>query len=115
MARPTLNSSVKFKALVRRLQLPRPYVRGLLEVMWDCCHECGNPVLGTPDNVEAAAEWPGEPGVLFQALREGRWLDERPGDTWEVHDYWTHAPGYASARCRKEAERQKERHCEFCG
>ncbi len=76
MARLTLERSVKFKALVRRLGLPRPYVRGLLETMWDVAHECGNASLGPAEDVEAAAEWPGEAGAWFAAMKEGRWIDE---------------------------------------
>src|ERR1700692_4476034 len=90
MARPSLDRNVKFKALVRRLGIPRPYVLGLLEVMWATAHECGNPVLGSPKEVEAACEWPGEPLVLFDALRCGRWIDEGPNGAWIVHDYWDH-------------------------
>jgi replicative DNA helicase len=105
MARPTLDKSPKFKALVRRLGLPRPYVRGLLEVMWDVCHEVGNPRLGSPEEVEAAAEWPGEPGVFFAALRDGRWIDELPDGAWEVHDYYDHAPEYVIRRGQRAVAR----------
>lgn len=76
MARPTLDRNPKFKLLCRVLGLPRPYVRGLLELMWDTAHDSGNPVLGAPAQVEAAAEWPGDPGVLFRALRDCRFIDQ---------------------------------------
>jgi len=115
MARPSLDRNVKFKSLIRRLDLPRPYVRGLLETLWDVANECGNPVIGTPEDIEAAAEWPGEPGVWFNALREGRWIDEREvAGRWEIHDYWDHAPEYVLGRARKEAERHRERVCREC-
>lgn len=107
MARPCLDRNVKFKLLVRRLALPRPYVRGLLETMWDVAHECGNPVLGTPEDVEIAAEWPGEPGAFFAALRTVGLVDELPDGRWEIHDYWDHAPKYVKDRLYQEAKRKR--------
>jgi hypothetical protein len=108
-------ANVKFKLLCRKLGLPRPYVRGLLEVLWDVAHESGNPVLGDDDAVEAAAEWPGERGVLFAALRECRLIDQREDGAWEIHDYWHHAPDYVKGRTEREAERQKDKTCAHCG
>ena len=115
MARPGLMSNVKFKVLCRVLGLPRPYVRGLLEVLWDVAHESGNPVLGGEEGVEAAAEWPGEKGAFFSALRGGRWIDQREDGQWEIHDYWHHAPSYAANRLGMEEERRKGKACKWCG
>lgn len=115
MARPSLERNVKFKTLVQALGLPKPYVRGLLETLWDVANECGNPVLGSPRQVEAAAEWPGPSGKLFAALRDLRLIDKRHDGSWEIHDYWDHAPEYVLGRSRREAERKKERVCEGCG
>lgn len=115
MARPGLMTNVKFKLLARLLGLPRPNVRGLLEVLWDVAHESGNPVLGGADAVEAAAEWPGEAGKLFAALRDCRLIDQRDDGAWEIHDYWHHAPEYVKARTGREAERRKDKTCEGCG
>jgi hypothetical protein len=106
MARPSLQNNVKFKALVRRLSLPRPYVRGLLDTMWDVANESGNPVLGAPDDVEAAAEWPGTTGELFSALLDLRLVDELPDGRWVIHDYWDHAPKYVKNRVSLEAKRK---------
>jgi hypothetical protein len=106
MARLTLERNVKFKSLVKRLRLPRPYVRGLLETMWDCAHECGKPVLGTSEEVEDSAEWPGKKGVLFEALRDGRWIDQSGDGQWQIHDYWDHAPEYVKDRQRAEERRR---------
>jgi hypothetical protein len=101
--------NVKVKLLVQLLKLPRPYVRGLLETLWDVAHASGNPVLGSADAVEAAAEWPGDRGALFAALRECRLIDERPDESWEIHDYWHHAPEYVKGRLRKEQQRLRQR------
>jgi hypothetical protein len=109
VARPSLERNVKFKSAVRRLNVPKPYVRGLLETMWDVANECGNPVLGTADDVEAAAEWPGESGKLFEVLRDLKLIDDRRDGTWEIHDYWDHAPEYVKGRYRKEMQRKRAR------
>lgn len=106
MARPSLQNNVKFKALVRRLNLPRPYVRGLLDTMWDVANESGNPVLGAADDVEAAAEWPGKSGSLFSALRTLHFIDVLEDGRWVIHDYWDHAPKYVKNRVAMEAKRK---------
>lgn len=105
MARPTLDRNVKFKSLCRKLALPKPYVRGLLETMWDCAHECGNPILGTAEDVEAAAEWPGEPGIFAVAVIG--FVDPLPDGRFEIHDYWDHAPDYVKKRRQRELEREE--------
>jgi hypothetical protein len=106
MARQTLDRAVKFKRLVLELDLPKPYVRGLLETLWDVAHECGDPVIGTTDDVEAAAEWPGDPGQFVAALARLGWIDEVDG-AWEIHDYWDHAPDYVRKRRQREIERHE--------
>ena len=45
MARPCLDRNPKFKLLIRNLGLPKPYVRGLLETLWDAANESGDPVI----------------------------------------------------------------------
>jgi hypothetical protein len=105
MARTTLQNNAKFKLLCRRLGLARVHVRGHLETLWDSAHECGNPVIGSPEHVEAAAEWEGEVGALFKALQEG-WIDEADPGKWELHDYWDHAPEYVRKRRIREQQRE---------
>src|SRR5689334_18031659 len=68
MARPGLEKHVKFKKLCRMLGEPKPHVRGYLETLWEVAYECGDAVIGDAEAVEAAAEYPGEPGKLFKAL-----------------------------------------------
>ena len=106
MARPSLQNNVKFKALVRRLQLPRPYVRGLLDTMWDVANESGNPTLGNGEDVESAAEWPGTPGTFFSACKDIHFVDELPDGRWVIHDYWDHAPKYVKNRAYMESRRK---------
>lgn len=115
MAKPGLDKNVKFKQLTRALGLPRPYALGLLEMMWGVAHESGNPVLGDEDAVEAAAEWPGERGALFSALKATRLIDPMEDGRWSIHDYWDHAPSYVKSKAKKQAERGEERACGNCG
>jgi hypothetical protein len=104
MARPTLNRNPKYLALIRRLGLPRYAVRGLLDEIWDCCHESGNPVLRA-HHVEAVAGWDGQAGALLEALIDEGFLDKHDDTTVEVHDYWHHAPDYVLKRRDREQER----------
>lgn len=109
MARPGLTKNIKFKLLVARLGLPRAHVLGHLEFLWEWAHESGSAHLGAPDAVECAAEWQGERGALFTALRDGKWIDPAhdSDDEWIIHDYYHHAPRYVKERARKELQRQK--------
>lgn len=109
MARPGLTKNIKFKLLVARLGLPRAHVLGHLEFLWEWAHESGSAHLGAPDAVECAAEWQGERGALFTALRDGKWIDPAHDcdDEWIIHDYYHHAPRYVKERARKELQRQK--------
>jgi hypothetical protein len=106
MARPSLDQSSKFKLLVRRLGIPKPYALGLLETLWRTAWENGEPVVGTAEEVEAAAEWPGEPGLFFKAMSSGRWLDDLGDGRWAIHDFWDHAPDYVRKRRVREMERR---------
>lgn len=102
MARSELRTHPKFKRLVRRLELPVPYVVGLLECLWQCGYATGSPLIGDCVDVELAAEWPGPSGVLFDALLAERWIDHIGGRYW-IHDLYDHAPEYV----RKRMDRRK--------
>ncbi|MBX7073103.1 MAG: hypothetical protein K1X71_08130 [Pirellulales bacterium] len=71
-------------------------------------------MLGDAASVEAAAEWHGEAGVLFEALlrcggpgRAGFIAEcpDRPGE-YQVHDLFDHAPEYVLKRRKREGERK---------
>lgn len=80
--------------------------------MWDCAHETGNPVFDGVEEVEAAAEWEGEPGAFVAALArksasgKAGWLDLLPDGRFELHHYWDHAPEYVKKRAVRESERR---------
>lgn len=113
MARPSLDRNPKFKRLVRTLGVPKPHVRGYLELLWDVAYECGNPVIGDSHAIEAAAEWPGKEGEFTTALLEaggsGRsgFIDAVEGEDgiYQIHDLDDHAPDYVKKRRQRELER----------
>jgi hypothetical protein len=120
MARPTLDRNPKFKGLWRRLSISRPLARGHLEFLWDSANEYGNPVFADAEEVEDAAEWGGDPGVLCAVLgprSEGGvgFLDRRDDGRLEIHDFWDHCPEYVRRRSEREAERRIDKTCERCG
>lgn len=114
MARPGLRNHPKFKRLMAMLKpAPESHVRGYLECIWETAYECGNPVIGDAEMVEAAAFWPGKKGKLFEALlacggadRPG-FIEEVPGKpgTYQVRDLYDHAPDYVKKRRDREKQR----------
>jgi len=98
---------------VKLLGLPPAHVIGHLEVLWHVAYESDSAIIGTPDDVELAAEWDGQPGTLFASLRDAGG-DGRAGfiecaneeaNLWQVHDLLDHAPTYVKDRQRKKLGR----------
>lgn len=106
-----MSANKKFLVLVRTLKIPAPYVRGLLDTLWDTCHANSDPYVGTAEEIEAAAGWPGVDGEFAAALILRSWVDLVPGsvDTYVVHDYWDHAPYYVQERQKKRLAREKRK------
>lgn len=122
MARPGLTQHRKFLRLARVIG-SAPLALGLLEFMWERCYQNGEPYLGDETDVEAAANWSGEPGALAKAFLEAGgtgnpgFIDEdpdRPGN-YLCHDLFDHAPDYVAGRRKKEQERQRTKVCACCG
>ena len=72
---------------------------GHLECLWECAYQAGDPVLGSVENVEAAAEWDGAAGEFFKAAMECGpvgFIEECPDrpKVFQVHDLFDHAPEY---------------------
>ena len=113
MGRPGLTQHRKFRRLTRATG-SAVTARGSLELIWDTCYEAGVAYLGDADDVEAAAQWTGEPGLLARSLLdaggegEAGFIDELPGRPghFECHDLYDHAPEYVRKRFDREAERQ---------
>ncbi len=107
MAKPDLWACTKFKRLCRALNLPRPYIVGLLETLWQAGYATANSFVGSSEDVECAAEWPGNPGVLTAALVDARFIDHDDSGYY-IHDLADHAPDYV----RKRIDRRKNKDLE---
>ena len=112
MARQTLDRNKKYKLLLLRarpLGLTKPQVRGLLETMWDVCHECGDTSFPSAEHVEAAAEWWGDSGAFVAIISADgtNFVDRMQDGSYEVHDYWDHCPDYVKSRLRQERLRKE--------
>jgi hypothetical protein len=88
----------KFLRLKRLLGEPTPHVLGYLVLMWRRGYQTGSPVLGDALDVEAAAEYMGEPRKFATAAHEAGFLDKRQDGEFEIHDLYDHAPEYAQKR-----------------
>jgi hypothetical protein len=105
MALPGLADHPKFRKLVKLLNLPVPYAWGLLECLWSVGYASGNPVIGDAADVELAAQYPGQPGTLCDALVTCRLLDVNTDGHYEIHDLIENAPDYVKARIRMRKRR----------
>ncbi len=112
VARPGLMDHRKFRRLVALLGVGSAQVRGHLEMLWDSAYQNGDPYIGDQTDVELAAGWLGDPGVLCKALVEcggvgPGFIDQRPDEpTFDVHDLFDHAPEYVKSRWRMERKRR---------
>jgi hypothetical protein len=119
MGRPGLQKHPKFRRLVHTLKLPTPYALGLLECLWDTAYERGDARVGDSIDVELAAQWPGDPGTLCEALLKcggkghSGFIDERDG-IFYIHDLADHQPSYVCQRKKNEEERRVAKVCEHC-
>ena len=121
MALPGFRNHPKFRRLVAALRMPEAHVLGHVEMMWEVCYASGNAVLGDSIDVELAAGWVGEPGVLCRALadcggptRSGL-IEEVEDGIWQVHDLLDHAPEYVDSRRKRLEEKGKDKVCTHCG
>lgn len=73
--KPELVDHRKFLRLKRLLGEPTPHVIGYLMLMWRRGYQTGNPLLGDELDVEAAAEYLGEPRKFATAAHESGFLD----------------------------------------
>ncbi len=85
-----LKNHPKLRMLSRRLNLPLPYAMGLLLHMWRHGYKTESDLIGTPRDVERAAEWPGKPGKFFEAASRF-WIEERSG-VWHSRELYKFAP-----------------------
>ena len=107
MAKLSLSQSPKFKLLVRALDLPVPYVRGYLELLWESTHFRDDPCFESFDEIEAICEWQGEDGILAQTLLDRQWIDQE-NDCYVIHGYEEHLPYYVKERRRQAVYRANQ-------
>jgi hypothetical protein len=120
--RPTFPNHRKLLRACRILGEPRPHVIGYMELLWHACNETGDPYIGDADDIASAAEYPGEPKKLVQALLDcggngcSGLIEEDPNRYgYQIHNYFDHAPEYVMNRRKAEQERRKQKICESCG
>ena len=106
MGRPGLSQNKKFRRLALGLK-NSAIARGHLELMWDSAYEAGDEVLGDSLDVELAASWNGDQGILCTLLTETGFIDESEG-VYTIHDFWHHAPDYVRKRRARENERRSK-------
>jgi len=82
---------------------------GILEMIWRVAHECGDPILGSDEDVEYSIEWDGEAGACVKALLDAGFIDRLESGDVAIHDLEHHEPEYVKSRRRKENQRRKER------
>lgn len=88
----------KFLRLARLLGEPKAHVIGYLILMWRRGYQTGNPLLGDALDVEAAAEFTGEPGKFATAAHSAGFIDRDADERYLIHDLWDHAPEWARKR-----------------
>lgn len=91
----------KTVALIRTLQLPKPHVVGLLELLWHftATYAPEGDIGRWPDAaIEGACGWTGDPGALVAGLLACGWLDESEGHRLVVHDWHEHSDRYVRRR-----------------
>lgn len=93
MAKKETTQHVKFKKARLRLGISTPLLLGHLEMLWQQAAITANPVMARGD-VEAIAEWEGEPNKLIETLIDTNWIDVVDDANVQIHDYWEHAPNY---------------------
>jgi len=98
----------KYFRLGRLIGAPYKAV-GVLEMIWNVAHGCGDPIVGKPEDVEFMVGWDGEPGACSAALVESGFLDVLEDGILMVHDLEDHEPEYVKARRRKEDQRRRKR------
>ncbi len=94
MALRAVTEHPKFSNLKRLIGRPKGPTLGYLECIWHFCGKYspqGNIGKYTIEEIEAWAEWDGEPGAMVAAMVKSRWLDQHPEHGLIVHDWHKHA------------------------
>lgn len=107
MARVGLFEHRKFKRLSATLG-GRAIALGSLELLWHGCYQNADDYLGDEVDVEAAADWRGEPGKLATALLAAGFIEADPDRSgYRVHDLFDHAPAHVREKLERELARRQ--------
>lgn len=112
MAHSALFDHIKLRRLMRDLKIPRPHAIGY----WECfCKYVGDQYPSgdissmTPEDVEEAAEWEGEPGQYFDALIKHRFIDQfTQNHSLVVHDWLDWCPEHVKKRAKRMEQRKSK-------
>lgn len=101
----SLGRHPKLVRLAGKLRIHKAQAIGHLHYLWWWALDYapkGNVSAFTPAEISAGAEWPGEPGLFHDALRDG-WIDT----DGMIHDWWFYAGKLLEQR-EKDRERKRE-------
>jgi hypothetical protein len=95
----------KVRKLIRRLG-----AQGMVSLLWLWLYAADSRQTGvlvgmTAEDIELAAEWPGESGQFVAVLKELRWLDEDDSGALSLHDWADWQPWIVHAPERSESAR----------
>jgi hypothetical protein len=96
--------AIKFKKLMRRLQISRPLCTGLLEELWHfTAKDAPRGDIGKYSNedIATAVGWEGDHDEFVNALIEYGWLDTSDEFRLVVHKWSKHAPNYVKGNVVK--------------
>lgn len=103
-----LESHPKTKKLKRLLGVPLPTVIGYLHMLWWWAMnyaQDGDLTRYEPEDVEDACHWDGEPGHLYNSLKESRFIDEND----VIHDWLDYAGRLVERREQNKERKRKSR------
>jgi hypothetical protein len=108
----TLPNHPKTLKVARALGIDPAHVVGHLHCLWywgvDYA-ETGSLTKFDEDDIEAGAQWCGEPGHLFKALVDAGFIEEKP-DGYSLHDWWQYAGKLIQRRREDVARKRKQAH-----
>jgi hypothetical protein len=104
--RGTINHP-KVDALMAALGKDRPFVIGILTMLWDFCGSYSpDGTIGRYDDaaIARAVEWKNDPTALITALVKTRWLDRttKAQGRLVVHDWFDHCEEYVVKKLQRD-------------
>jgi hypothetical protein len=105
MALNSLFTNKKFLRLARVLNIPEPHILGYLEFLWHSTYANCDPNIGDSIDVEVAARWNGEAGILTKALKDVGFIDKvKSRSEYIVHDWLDHVPPYVRKKLARKSQ-----------